>query len=179
MDPWILPALAVLGLALAGWFWLPRKGARLEIEPLLKELGKEYSVVTGVILRTARGMIRIDYVVVSPYGLFLVHERLEPGRVDVQPGQREWPVSVWRKQREALYNPLWRSRQVINDLQEKLGELPMISLVVFLNARLQGPEEPVLVLPHDILRRIRSFSRPVVSAEDQQKALAFLRQDAR
>lgn len=177
MDPWILLALAVLGLA--GWFWFPRKGTRLAIGPLLKELGKEYSVVTGVILRTPQGMIRIDHVVVSPYGLFVIHERREPGRVDVQPGQREWPVRVWRKQREALYNPLWRSRQVSNDLQEKLGSLPMISLVVFLNARLQGPEEPVLVLPHDILRRIRSFSRPVVSAEDQQKALAFLRQDAR
>lgn len=179
MDPWTLLALGVIGLALAGWFLLRKETTRPSVGPLLKELGKEYSVVTGVVLRTAKGMILIDHVVVSPYGMFIIHERPEPGRVEVRPDQREWPLTVWRKQQEALYNPLWRSRQVTNDLQEKLGEMPMISLVVFLNARLQGPEEPVLVSPHDVLRRIRSFSRSVLSAEHQQKALAFLRQDAR
>ena len=180
MDPWTLLALGVIGLAVAaGWFLLQKAAAEPSVGPLLDELGTEYSVVNGVILRTAKGMIRIDHVVVSPYGLFIIHERPEKGRVEVQPSQREWPVTVWRTQREALYNPLWRSRQAINDLQEKLGALPMVPLVVFLNARLQGPEEPVLVEPHDVLRRIRSFSRPVLSAEHQQKALAFLRQDAR
>ena len=175
MDPWTLLALGVVGLAVAGWFWFRKEAAQPSVEPLLKKLGEEYSVVTGVVLPTAKGMIRIDHVVVSPYGLFIIHERPEQGRVEVQPSQREWPITVWRKQQEALYNPLWRNRQAINNLQEKLGALPMIPLVVFLNARLRGPEEPALVRPHDVPRRIRSFSRPVLTEEQQEKALADLK----
>ena len=177
MDPWILLALAVMGLAAAGWFWLRKDAVPFSVEPLLKGLGEEYSVVTGVVVPTAKGINIIDHVVVSPYGLFVIHERPEPGRVEVRPSQREWPITHWQK-RDTLYNPLWRSRQAINDLEKKLGTLPMIPLVVFLNARLTGPEEPGLVRPHDVLRRIRSFSRPVLTAEPQQKALAFLRQES-
>ena len=92
MDPWTLLALGVIGLAVAGWFLLRKAATELSlgVGPLLDELGKEYSVVNGVVLRTAKGMIRIDHVVVSPYGLFIIHERPEPGRVEVQPSQREW-----------------------------------------------------------------------------------------
>ncbi len=174
MDPWTLLALGVMGLGVAGWFWLRKEAAQPSVEPLLKELGEEYSVLTGVVVPTAKGMIRIDHVVVSPYGLFIIHERPEKGQVEVRPSQREWPIRHWQK-RDTLYNPLWRSRQVINHLQEKLGALPIIPLVVFLNARLRGPEEPGLVQPHDVLRRIRSFSRPVLTEEPQKKALADLK----
>ena len=178
MDPWILLALGVTALAAAGWFWLRKDAAEPSVEPLLRGLGEEYSVVTGVVVPAAKGLNRIDHVVVSPYGLFIIHERPEPGRVEVRPSQREWPIKNWQK-RDTLYNPLWRSRQAINALEEKLGTLPMIPLVVFLNARLTGPEEPGLVRPHDVLRRIRSFSRPVLTEEPQQKALAFLRRETR
>ena len=178
MDPWTLLVLAVIGLGIAGWFLSRKTAAQPSVGPLLEHLGPDYSVLNGVVVPTAKGLIRIDHVVVSPYGVFIIHERSEPGQVEVQPSQREWPVTHWRK-RDTLYNPLWRSRQVINDLEEKLGALPMISLVVFTNARLRGPEEPALVRPHDVLRRIRSFSRPVLTAEHQQKTLVLLRPEAK
>ena len=174
MDLWTLLVLAAIGLAAAGWFWRQKEAAVVSIGPLLDELGSEYRGVVGVDLNTPKGMIRIDRVVVSPYGLFIIHERPEKGQVDVQPGNREWPITLWRK-RDTLYNPLWRNRQAINDLGTKLGEMPMIPIVVFLNARLKGPEEPALVRPQDVLRRIRSFKRQVLNEEEQKKALAFLR----
>jgi len=175
MDPVTLSIGAIVGVAIL-WFLFAGRGGRKDSAAVLSVLGKlgpEYEVMHDIVLSTHDGMLDIDYAVVSPFGLFVINERLEPGRVNVSTGRREWSVSHFRE-KGSLYNPLWRNRKVINYLQDKLGQVPMISLVVFVNARLGGQPDSQVVPLKRLLTKMKSYTYPALDEEQQKKVLHVL-----
>ena len=175
MDPFAL-VLVLLLMGGGAWWFFKKSGKRITTGPrvgtILRKLPPEYTVVPSAMVPTQQGVIQIDYLVVSPYGLFVINERDDSGRVRVQSGQREWEVSGFGNE-ELIYNPLWRNRQVINHIENKLGDLPIASLVVFVNARLEGIPDEEVVTGDQLLARIRKARHEVLTSEQQQTVLKW------
>ncbi len=103
----------------------------------IKKLGEEYTLLSGVVVPALRGMSRIDHVIVSPYGIFVLTVVNESGKVSGRTRDGEWEIKSGRR-RDILYNPLWENRKWVNALENHLGPQPFIPVVVFTRARLKN-----------------------------------------
>jgi hypothetical protein len=103
----------------------------------IKKLGQEYTLLSGVVVPALRGMSRIDHVIVSPYGIFVLLVVHEPGKVSGRERSGEWEIKSGRR-RDILYNPLWENRKWVNALEKHLGPQPFIAVVVFTQAKLKS-----------------------------------------
>ncbi|MFQ5673845.1 MAG: nuclease-related domain-containing protein [Nitrospinales bacterium] len=172
-NPWVYLAggvVAVLGLVL-----FLRRGKRsqpIALKPMLEELGAEYAVFTDVVVAAQNGMSHIDFVVVSPYGVFVIDARRERGKIVGNVGDREWGLGGNR----TIYNPVWRNRTHVNGLEKFLGSLPYVSLVVFVNARLKSDFGGNVVELPRMIPFIERHRRQAVPAERVRQAVRALEQ---
>jgi Nuclease-related domain len=111
--------------------------ADLSLKAKVQKLGDEYTLLSGVVVPALRGMSRIDHVIVSPYGIFVLTVVHEPGKVSGRERDSEWEIKSGRL-RDILYNPLWENRKWVNALEDHLGPQPFIPVVVFTQARLKN-----------------------------------------
>lgn len=109
----------------------------LSLKTKIQKLGDEYTLLSGVVVPALRGMSRIDHVIVSPYGIFVLTVVHEPGKVSGRERDSEWEIKSGRL-RAILYNPLWENRKWVNALEDHLGPQPFIPVVVFTRARLKN-----------------------------------------
>lgn len=173
MDPVTLIILLAL-VAGGAWFFFFKKGGGIagpDTHTVLQKLGPEYTVFAQAMLTTSDGFMRVDFLVVSPYAIFVIQERKEGGRVRVQPGQMEWEVNGGKG--EPIHNPLWHNRKVINEIENRLGNVPMVSLVAITRARLEGVADQNVLRSAQLVDRIKRFSQPRIDAEQQRKVLAL------
>jgi hypothetical protein len=108
----------------------------LSLKAKIKKLGEEYTLLSGVVVPALRGMSRIDHLILSPYGIFVLTVVTEPGKVSGRERDGEWEIKSGR-QRDILYNPLWENRKWVNALEKQLGPQPFIPVVVFTRAKLK------------------------------------------
>ena len=109
----------------------------ISLKAKIKKLGAEYTLLSGVVVPALRGMSRIDHVIPSPYGIFVLTVVHEPGKVTGRERDGEWQIKSGRK-RDILYNPLWENRKWVNALEDHLGPQPFIPVVVFTQAKLKS-----------------------------------------
>jgi len=105
---------------LAVGFFISRSrqlGPEVSVGSLLKRLDNTYTVLSGSIIQGEHGMIRIDHAVVSPFGVFVIKECREPGRVEVRINREEWKVSGGGSKK--IYNPVWDIRKVVADRRKR------------------------------------------------------------
>ena len=173
MDPWMIAGSIVAILAVGFFISRTRKLLpEVSVGTLLKRLDDSYTVFTGSIVQGEHGMIRIDYTVVSPYGVFIIKECREPGRVEVRLNREEWRVSGGGPKK--IYNPVWDIRKVIQKLERKFGEYPYIPLVVFTRARLTGNKDFNIMEAGKLVGHIQSFQNLRLSDERQDKIVGIL-----
>jgi hypothetical protein len=173
MDPWII-AGGIAAIAAVGVFISRNRSLRPEssVGPLLKQLDSAYIVLTGSILQGEQGMIHLDYAVVSPYGVFIIKECREPGRVEVRLNREEWQVSGGGPKK--LYNPVWDIRKVVGKLEQLAGKYPYIPLVVFIRARLTGDNDFNILEAGKLVSHIQSFRDLRLSDDRQEKIVGIL-----
>jgi hypothetical protein len=106
------------------------------VQSKIEKLGDDYTLLSGVVVPALRGMSRIDHVIVSPYGIFVLTVQNEPGRVRGKMNDEMWEIKYGR-QKGTLYNPLWENRKWVNALEKHLGSNPFIPVVVFTQAKLK------------------------------------------
>ena len=173
MNPWIIAGGIVAILAVG--FFIGRNRTFLpevSVGSLLKQLDDTYTVLTGSILQGEQGMIRIDYTVVSPYGVFIIKECREPGRVEMRLNREEWRVSGGGAKK--MYNPLWDIRKVIGKLERLVGKYPYIPLVVFTRARLTGDSDFNIMAAGKLIGHIQNFRELRLSDDQQEKIVGIL-----
>ncbi|MDH5764066.1 MAG: NERD domain-containing protein [Nitrospinota bacterium] len=173
MDPWMIAGGAIVVLAVG--FFIARvrpMGPEVSVGSVLSKLDNSYTVLTGAIVRGEKGMIRLDYVVVSPYGVFVIKECREPGRVEVRLNQEEWRISGGGLKK--MYNPVWDIRKVVGKLERLVGEYPYIPLVVFTRARLTGDVDFNVMGAGNLLERIENFRETRLSEDQQKKIMGIL-----
>jgi hypothetical protein len=160
---------------LAVGFFISRSrqlGPEISVRTLLTRLDDTYTVLTGSIVQGEHGMIRLDYTVVSPYGVFIIKEHREPGRVEVRLKREEWRVSGGGSKK--IYNPVWDIRKVIQKLERDVGEYPYIPLVVFTRARLTGDSDFNVMEAGKLVGHIQSFRDSRLSSDRQEKIVGIL-----
>jgi hypothetical protein len=173
MDPWIIAGGIVAILAVGFYISRIRQlGPEASVGSLLKRLDNTYTVLSGSILQGEHGMIRIDHAVVSPFGVFIIKECREPGRVEVRINREEWQVSGGGSKK--MYNPVWDIRKVVGKLERLVGEYPYIPLVVFTRARLTGQSDFNIMEAGKLVSHIQSFRDSRLSDDQQEKIVGIL-----
>ena len=171
MDPWMIAGgIVAVGAVL---YWISRNrrlGPEVSVGTLLEQLDGKYTVLIGSIVQGEQGMIRLDYAVVSPSGVFVIKECREAGRVEVRLNREEWRIAGGGG-RKKMYNPVWEIRKVIQKLERLVGEFPYIHLVVFTRARLTGERDFNVMETGNMIMHIQSFREPRLT-EDQQRKIA-------
>ncbi|GJL77554.1 MAG: hypothetical protein NPINA01_05430 [Nitrospinaceae bacterium] len=107
------------------------------VQSKVEKLGEDYTLLSGVVVPALRGMSRIDHLIVSPYGLFVLTIHNEPGKVRGRVNDEMWDIKSGR-QKGIVYNPLWENRKWVNALEKHLGPQPFIPVVVFTQAKLKS-----------------------------------------
>ncbi|SVB78031.1 uncharacterized protein METZ01_LOCUS230885, partial [marine metagenome] len=110
----------------------------------LGRLGENYKIFHDVIVRSERGMLHIDYVVVSSHGVFVLTRCDLSGKIFGNKDDREWKVKT-KGVEDTILNPLWENRKHINALEKKIGPRPFIPGVIFTNAKLVDDFGPIVV----------------------------------
>lgn len=173
MDPLMIAGSIVAILAVGYFISRTRKLLpEVSVGTLLKRLDNTYTVLTGSIVQGEHGMVRIDYTVVSPFGVFIIKECREVGRVEVRLNREEWQVSGGGSKK--MYNPVWDIRKVIQKLERHVGEYPYIPLVVFTRARLTGGSDFNVMEAGKLIGHIQSFRDPRLSGDRQEKIVGIL-----
>ena len=167
----ILATLVVL-LALIILFLRSIPGAEL-VKRELDRLGDNYVVFCNVIIHLERGMSHIPYVVVSPYGIFVVACCYHVGKISGQKNAREWKVRG-RGVDDAILNPLWENRKYINALERKLNQsLPLIPVVVFTHANLVDDFGPTAVGVGRLQKFFAEHTKVLMGQVDQKSVIAI------
>lgn len=96
--------------------------ARIHINSLLKLfLDKNiYTVFNSVKLKTNAGIISIDHVVVSRYGVIVIKSLRIPGWLYGNDSEPAWLHSFCRHTNE-IHNPVLQNQAIVSELQQKLS----------------------------------------------------------
>ena len=150
-------------------------GAEL-VKRELDRLDDNYVVFCNVIIHLERGMSHIPYVLVSPYGIFVVACCYHVGKISGQKNDREWKVRG-RGVDETILNPLWESRKYINALERKFNlSLPLIPVVVFTHANLVDDCGPTAVCVDRLQKFFAEHTKVLMGQVDQKSVIAILKE---
>ena len=165
-DPFLMGAIVFFVLLI---FLLIKKKLnpleeRKKVEKIFKSLGSDYILYKDIVIPAQGGMSYIDYILTSPYGIFVIDFRTETNTIHGNVNAREWRIGKGN----TIYNPVWRNRTHMNGLENQVGPLPMESLVVFLHGKLVGNFGPGVVVPNQIESFIKVRDEPRISFEQLQ-----------
>ena len=142
----------------------------------LDKLNDNYAVFCNVVIHLERGMSQIPYVVVSPYGVFVVACCYHIGKISGQKNDREWKVKGMGAN-ETILNPLWENRNYVNALEKKLNQsLSYIPLVIFTHAKLIDDFGAVAVDIGRLKKFFSSHTNVLIGQDDQKSVIAILKE---
>lgn len=145
----------------------------VSIRSKVEKLGEDYTLLSGVVVPALRGMSRIDHVIVSPYGIFVLTVQNEPGRVRGKINDEMWEIKSGRQQ-GTLYNPLWENRKWVNALEKHLGRTPFIPVVVFTQAKLKSDFGDNVILLSHLPGFIKKYNKSRLSSDKVEAILEKL-----
>ena len=145
------------------------------VENKLGQIGDEYTVLGNVIIRSERGISCISYVVVSPYGVFVVNVYGLTGKISGDQNAAEWHVKCGLT-RDTILNPLWENRKHINTLEKNIGSYPFIPLVVFPYAKLMGDFGNYVVRTRQLQHFFAGYTKVVLKPEDREAIIRVLKE---
>ncbi len=167
--------LAVVFFIWKRWFSQGRNTPQA-LDERLSRLGESYQILKNVSLTTPQGIVSIDRLIVSAYGVFVVSISSLNGRLKGRPGDREWKAKQGG-QAVAVYNPLLENRKIVNQIAPKLGVDPLIPVVVFLNAKLGSDfgvsATPLSAIPQFFLK----YRRETLSPGQQEETIRIVSQN--
>lgn len=95
---------------------------------------KNYLVINDLMLKTAKGSIQIDHVVVSAYGIFVIETKCYQGHIYGSKDAEYWTQNIYGNKFQ-MYNPtrqnLSHVRALHNLLNHKFNDIAIEPVVVF------------------------------------------------
>jgi len=132
-----------------------------------------YHLIKNVTLPAEGGSTRIDYIIVSCYGLFVIETRNMKGLISGGEDQKTWTQQTY-KSRHKFRNPLHQNHEHAKTLQARLGlESGMIfSIVVFIGNSIFATRMPDnVVYSSRYTRYIKSKTKPLLSEAKVQQII--------
>lgn len=144
------------------------------VPKLLKALPEDdYTLIEKVILFDGVGTTQLDYVVVSPYGVFVIDEKYYKGVINGSEHHIEWVQQI-SKQSRRLKNPLRENLNRLKILQAAIGlaDEQIFSVVAFLgDARFKTPMPDNAAHRKTLVPYIRSFNEKLFTADECQSII--------
>jgi hypothetical protein len=172
-----LKVLALLAVVVAVVFIHRRRQHQLAADPKvvknqLEQLGADYTVLSDVVVSAELGMNDVSHVVVSTYGVFVLTVKTEAGKVTGREGDREWHI---KSAKDILYNPLWENRKHVNALEQIIGPMWFIPVVVFTRAGLKGDFGAHVVSLRGLIPYIKQQKKSRLSDDKRDEIVRKLR----
>lgn len=136
-----------------------------------------YTLLNDITLETSRGASRIDHIVVSPYGLFVIENRHYSGWISGSEDEARWTRTFYRW-KTRFQNPLRQNQAHITALQELLGldRSKFHSLVVFSGSACFRTAMPVNVTERGgLLPFIQVRTDKLIEFEEADRVAGILR----
>jgi hypothetical protein len=142
----------------------------------LDQLGDSYIVFDNVTVQSDRGMSLISYVVVSPYGIFVVTLCDLRGKISGHRDDREW-MFKGKGVSDTILNPLWENRKHVNALEKKLGSQPFIPAVIFTHAKLVDDFGSIAVCVDQLQFFFSKYKRTLIDSDDLESVVSVLNEN--
>ena len=172
--------LALLTILIIGWRISVHKRRMIEQrerafqKTLLEELGKipsEYHVINYVRIRTDKGVLTADHLVFSRYGIFIIMEEMNDGKITGTDVQDEW-MACTKHYATAFDNPFNRllTKRILLSRLTDAGTKCIIPIAVFNDdAELKIKYSFPIVNSKDLASTIMSYKDETISDRLLQK----------
>jgi hypothetical protein len=125
---------------------------------LNKLRGEEHEVLNDILIRTTRGSVQIDHIIITTYGIFVVETKNYDGWIHGNENSEYWTQSIY-KRKTKFRNPIKQNWSHIYALKEILSEFDQViyhPIVVFAgDAELKNISSSIPVIyDHEILQTI-------------------------
>jgi len=162
--------------------WLKGRFSGLLVHFSLRQSlpASHYTIMHNVTLRTGRGTTRIDHIVVSPYGIFVIEAKRMVGTISGSREDVKW-TRAWFRSKRKFPNPLHRNDINIKVLSQllKLDISHFYSLVVFAGSAGFKTQMPINVTkPGGMLPYILVRTRPLLEFEEAERLAAVIESSA-
>lgn len=102
----------------------------LQIVTELKNLSKEYKIFHNILFKDGNIMVQIDFIIVSPYGVFVIEVKAHKGTIIGDINSQYW-VQKLGNNNYKFYNPIKQNAAHINVFKYYLKNISFIPIVVF------------------------------------------------
>lgn len=134
----------------------------------------EQYVINDLIVSNNGNTTQIDHIVINPRGVFVIETKNYSGEIYGSENQREWTqVLAYGNIKNKLYNPLKQNATHVYNVKRIVGNLPIHSLVVFVQNNTYHIEAKN-VIPLWELKRALCSGVPVLTATQMEKAYQLL-----
>ena len=117
---------------------------------------------------------QIDHIVINSRGVFVIETKNYSGRIYGSEDQQEWTqVLAYGKVKNKLYNPLKQNATHVYNVKKIMGDLPIRSLVVFVQNNTYFIESTKVVSLW-ALKRVLRLGEEVLTVEQMQRAYNLL-----
>jgi hypothetical protein len=135
---------------------------------------EKYHILRNVTLPTADGTTRIDHIIVSEYGVFVIETKNMKGWIFGGAHQKTWTQKIFKYMNE-FQNPLHQNCKHVETLKSilELNDQQIFSIVVFVGSSTFKTEMPDNVINRpELIRYIKSKDQQVILSTDVQMILS-------
>ena len=130
----------------------------------------ERYVINNLTLEHDGKSSQIDHIVINQRGVFVIETKNYSGQIYGNENQQEWTqVLSYGKVKNKLYNPLKQNATHIYNVKRIIGNLPIRSLVVFVQDNTQNIDAPD-VIPLKKLNHVLDSGESVLSCQEMRTA---------
>ena len=134
----------------------------------------EQYVINDLIVSNNGNTTQIDHIVINPRGVFVIETKNYSGEIYGSENQREWTqVLAYGNVKNKLYNPLKQNATHVYNVKRIVGNLPIHSLVVFVQNNTYHIEAKN-VIPLSKLKRTLCSGVSVLTAKQMENAYQLL-----
>ena len=127
-------------------------------------------VINDLIIANGGYTSQIDHIVINPRGIFVIETKNYSGRIYGTEDQQNWTqVLAYGEEKHKIYNPLKQNATHIYNVKRIVGNLPIHSLVVFVQGNIEYIKA-YNVIPLWELRRALESGETVLSIEQMKFA---------
>jgi|GEM_PF-4979795 len=147
-----------------------------DLDKILIKLGPAYQVIKSASFIADDAMVRVDRLIVSPFGVFIIKIFEPSGILKGRLSDREWILKCGSRS-ETIHNPLWINRNQANALEKLLPGIKIIAFVVVLNAQIRTESSEKLVAIEKFENVMTLNRREVLNAQKQEEAIRIVSRD--
>jgi hypothetical protein len=112
---------------------------------------EEHEILNDVLIRTARGSVQIDHIIISTYGIFVIETKNYDGWIHGNENSEYWTQSIY-KMKTKFRNPIkqnWAHIYALKEILSDFGQAIYHPIIVFAgDAELKNISSTVPVIYH-------------------------------